>query len=84
MPRRARAKPRYIYGSADRPIGLCAATGRYAEAATLWAAHAVHFRQQGLVGQTPGEARREAAALSKIRQALGPPGSGRLKSVARR
>ena len=51
---------------------LCSATGRYAEAATLWAAHGVHFRQQGIVGQTPGEARREAAALSKIRQALGP------------
>ena len=51
---------------------LCAATGRYAEAATLWAAEAVHFRQQGIVGGTPGEARREAAALSKIGQALGP------------
>ena len=51
---------------------LCAATGRYAEAATLWAAYAVHFRQQGLIGQTPAEARREEAALSKIRQALGP------------
>jgi DNA-binding CsgD family transcriptional regulator len=51
---------------------LCAATGRYAEAATLWAAHGVHFRQRGIVGQAAGEARREAAALSKIRQALGP------------
>ena len=51
---------------------LCAATGRYAEAATLWAAYAVHYRQQGLVGQTPDEARREQAAFSKIRQALGP------------
>ena len=51
---------------------LCAATGRYAEAATLWAAHGVHFRQQGIVGGAPGEARREAAALSKIGQALGP------------
>jgi len=51
---------------------LCAATGRHAEAATLWAAYAVHFRQQGLFGQPPDEARREQAALSKIRQALGP------------
>jgi DNA-binding CsgD family transcriptional regulator len=51
---------------------LCAATGRYAEAATLWAAYAVHYRQRGLVGQTPEEARREQAALSTIRQALGP------------
>ncbi len=51
---------------------LCAATGRYAEAATLRAAEAVHFRQQGLAGGPPGEARRDEAALSKIRQALGP------------
>jgi len=51
---------------------LCVATGRYAEAATLSAAYAVHFGQQGIVGGTPGEARREEAALSKIRQALGP------------
>ena len=51
---------------------LCAATGQYAEAATLWAAHAVHYRQQGLVGQTPEEARRETEALAKIRHALGP------------
>ena len=51
---------------------LCAATGRYAEAATLWAAYAAHYRQQGIVGQTPAEARREQAALSKILQALGP------------
>jgi DNA-binding CsgD family transcriptional regulator len=51
---------------------LCAATGRHAEAATLWAAHAVHVRQQGLVGQSPEEAHKEQAAASKIRQALGP------------
>ena len=51
---------------------LCAATGRYAEAATLRAAEAVLFRQQGLSGWSPEEARREKAALSKIRQALGP------------
>jgi DNA-binding CsgD family transcriptional regulator len=51
---------------------LCAATGRYAEAATLRAAEAVHFRQRGIAGQTAGEARREEAALSQIRQALGP------------
>ena len=51
---------------------LCAATGRYAEAATLWAAYAVHYRQQGLLGQPPEDARREQAAFSKIRQALGP------------
>jgi DNA-binding CsgD family transcriptional regulator len=50
---------------------LCTATGRYADAATLWAAYAVHFRQQGF-GQAPGDARREEAALNTIRQALGP------------
>ena len=51
---------------------LCAATGRYAEAATLWAAYAAYCRQQGIAGQTPGEARREQEVLSKVRQALGP------------
>ena len=51
---------------------LCAATGRYAEAATVWAAHAAHVRQQGIAGQAPAEVRREQEALSKVRQALGP------------
>ena len=50
---------------------LCAATGRYAEAATLWAALGVHARQQGLTG-SPGDARRKEEALSTIGQALGP------------
>jgi predicted ATPase/DNA-binding CsgD family transcriptional regulator len=53
-------------------VWLCAATGRYAEAATLWAAHAAYCRKQGIAGQTPGEARREQETLSKVRQALGP------------
>ena len=51
---------------------LCTATGRYAEAATLWAALRRPRRQQGLSGWTPGEARRREEALSTIRQALGP------------
>ena len=63
---------------------LCAATGRYAEAATLWAAHAVHYRQQGLVGQTPEEARREQAAQARSGRHWDRPGSARLKSAARR
>ena len=51
---------------------LCTATGRYAEAATLWAAQDVHTRQQGLIGGPPGDAHRREGPLSTIRQALGP------------
>ena len=51
---------------------LCTATGRYAEAATVWAAHDAHTRQHGLTGGSPEEARREEQALSKTRHALGP------------
>jgi predicted ATPase/DNA-binding CsgD family transcriptional regulator len=55
---------------------LCTATGRYAEAATLWAAQDVHTRQQGLIGGPPGDARRREEPLSTIRQALGPARAG--------
>ena len=41
---------------------LCTATGRYAEAATVWAAHAAYCRQQGIAGEAPGEARRRAGS----------------------
>jgi DNA-binding CsgD family transcriptional regulator len=51
---------------------LCTATGRYAEAATMWAAADVQARQQGFGGFTPLEVRRREEALSTIRQALGP------------
>jgi predicted ATPase/DNA-binding CsgD family transcriptional regulator len=51
---------------------LCTATGRHADAATLWAAQDVHVRQQGLTGGPPGDARRREEPLSTIRQALGP------------
>ena len=51
---------------------LCAATGRHAEAATLWAAWDASARQLGLEYMTPAEARRRADARSAIRQALGP------------
>jgi hypothetical protein len=51
---------------------LCTATGRYAEAATVWAALDVHAREHGSTGTSPEEARREEEALAKTRQALGP------------
>ena len=52
---------------------LCAATGRYADAVTVWAALAVHARQQGVtVDGTMEDRRRREEALSKIGQALGP------------
>ena len=60
---------------------LCTATGRYAEAATLWAAHTAYCRQQGIAGQAPEEARREQETLSKVRQALGP---GRARAAEER
>jgi predicted ATPase/DNA-binding CsgD family transcriptional regulator len=60
---------------------LCTATGRYADAATLWAAQDVHTRQQGLGGGSPGDARRKEETLSKIRQALGP---GRARAAEQR
>jgi DNA-binding CsgD family transcriptional regulator len=50
---------------------LCAATGRHAEAATVWAAHDACARQMGLTYETPADARRRADARSAIRQALG-------------
>ena len=50
---------------------LCTATGRYAEAATVWAAQDMHARQQGLVATSPGARMREEA-LRTIRQVLGP------------
>ena len=51
---------------------LCTATGRYAEAATVWAAQDVYDRQHGLAGGSPGETRKKEETLAKIRQALGP------------
>jgi predicted ATPase/DNA-binding CsgD family transcriptional regulator len=62
-------------------VMLCTATGRYADAATLWAALDVHTLQQGLGGWSPAEARRQEEALSKIRQVLGP---GRARAAGQR
>ena len=54
---------------------LCTATGRYAEAATVWAA------RHGFIGGSPEDARREVEALAKIRHALG---SGRVRAAQER
>ena len=53
-------------------VSLCAATRRYAEAATLRAALDAHNRQQGLTGASPEDVRKEEEELHTIRQALGP------------
>jgi DNA-binding CsgD family transcriptional regulator len=50
---------------------LCAATGRWAEAVTVWAAHAALFRREGYV-YPPAEARRQKESWRKARRALGP------------
>jgi predicted ATPase/DNA-binding CsgD family transcriptional regulator len=50
---------------------LCAATGRYAEAVTVWAAHAAIFRHEGYA-YPPAEARRQKESLRQAQQALGP------------
>jgi DNA-binding CsgD family transcriptional regulator len=51
---------------------LCAATGRYADAATLWAAQNVHVRQLGASSGSPADVHRQEEALSKTQQVLGP------------
>jgi predicted ATPase/DNA-binding CsgD family transcriptional regulator len=50
---------------------LCAATGRCAEALTLWAAYAVLLRHEGYADPPP-YARRRHEPLRQARQALGP------------
>jgi DNA-binding CsgD family transcriptional regulator len=59
---------------------LCAATGRYAEAVTVWAAYAAHVPSPGF-GGSPSDMRTEEEALSKARQALGP---GRARAAEQR
>ncbi len=56
---------------------LCAATGRQAEALTLWAAWAAHVTHQ----DWPGDARRRQEPLRAARQALGP---GRAQAAVER
>jgi DNA-binding CsgD family transcriptional regulator len=49
---------------------LCAATGRFAEAVTIWAAHTAIIRHEGYAYPL-AEARRQQESLRKARQALG-------------
>ena len=49
---------------------LCAATGRYLEAVTAWAAADAFLRPEGVVA-APGETRRRQESLRQARQALG-------------
>jgi predicted ATPase/DNA-binding CsgD family transcriptional regulator len=55
----------------DRCGLLCAATGRYAEAVTVWAARAAVMQDSEAVDE-PDEARRRQGPLRQARQALGP------------
>jgi DNA-binding CsgD family transcriptional regulator len=50
---------------------LCAATGRPAQAVTMWAAHAALLESRHME-DWPGDARRRAEPLRRARQALGP------------
>jgi hypothetical protein len=59
---------------------VCAATGRYAEAVMVWAAHAAIFRHDGY-SHPPAEARRRKEILREVRQALGP---GRTRAAEER
>jgi predicted ATPase/DNA-binding CsgD family transcriptional regulator len=59
---------------------LCAATGRPAEAVTVWAAHAAHLGHQD-DEDTPAEVRRREGPLRRARQALGP---GRTRAAEQR
>ena len=59
---------------------LCTATGRYAEAATVWAARPP-LPAHGFIGGSPEDARTEVEALAKIRHALGP---GRVRAAQER
>jgi predicted ATPase/DNA-binding CsgD family transcriptional regulator len=50
---------------------LCAGTGRWSDAITVWAAHAALLRHEGHA-DWPVDARRRQEALGKARQMLGP------------
>jgi predicted ATPase/DNA-binding CsgD family transcriptional regulator len=59
---------------------LCAATLRWAEAITVWAAHDAHLRTMGLAN-LPTDAPRRLEPLRKAAQALGP---GRMRAAEER
>jgi predicted ATPase/DNA-binding CsgD family transcriptional regulator/transcriptional regulator with XRE-family HTH domain len=68
----ARIGERYALGSGLDCCGyLCAATGRPAEAVTVWAAFATLLLHGG-AEDAPADARRRQGPLRKARQALGP------------
>ncbi len=71
---RSRSPPGLVTASAWStawiPAGTCAATQRWAEAITLWAAHATHSTQIGMP-DLPQFADRRQASIRKARQALG-------------
>ena len=50
---------------------LCAATGRYAEAVTVWAAFVALVRDEGLT-EWPADVRRRGEPLRQAREAIGP------------
>ena len=62
---------RGLYGELDCCGLLCAATGRYAEAVTVWAALAALKRQEK-IPDTPPYARRREGLQRQARRALGP------------
>jgi predicted RNA-binding Zn ribbon-like protein len=62
---------------------LCAATGRPAEAVTVWAAHAALLRRQEFE-DTPGEVRRREGRCDGPGRRSDPAGPGQPKTAARR
>jgi predicted ATPase/DNA-binding CsgD family transcriptional regulator len=64
----------------DRCAHLCAATGRWADAVTLWAAHAADTKRRGWPAD-PGNAGRPAQVAPQVEQALDP---GQLREAEER
>jgi predicted ATPase/DNA-binding CsgD family transcriptional regulator len=60
-----------LHGCLDVGGHLCVATGRWAEAVTLWAAHAARVQSEGLP-DLPQTTQRRQESLRKAGQALGP------------
>jgi predicted ATPase/DNA-binding CsgD family transcriptional regulator len=69
-----------VFESIDLCGHLCAQVGRYAEAVTLWEAHATHWREF-LLADLPLEQARRQALLRQAQQALGP---GKARAAAER
>jgi DNA-binding CsgD family transcriptional regulator/tetratricopeptide (TPR) repeat protein len=59
-----------VFNGLEYCAHLCAATGRAAEAVTLWAARAALFRQDGFI-DPPGNVRYRHEPLGQARRALG-------------